>query len=83
MLFVIFILVNFFYRGTSVVKASKPSNSSGSESDKESTNSSISLTDKQYKKHPPRPSFISERRSFKVFKSIFYYILFYNIILLY
>lgn len=61
-----------FYRGTSIVKPSKPGNSSGSDSDKESTNSSISLTDNKYQKHPPRPSFISERKSFKVFKSIFF-----------
>lgn len=57
-------------RGTSIVKPSKPDNSSGSDSDKESTNSSISLTDNKYKKHPPRPSFISERKSFKVFKNL-------------
>eukprot|EP00102_Acyrthosiphon_pisum_P023005 XP_016660215.1 PREDICTED: piezo-type mechanosensitive ion channel component isoform X3 [Acyrthosiphon pisum] len=57
-------------RGTSIVKPSKPGNSSGSDSDKESTNSSISLTDNKYKKHPPRPSFISERKSFKVFKNL-------------
>lgn len=61
-----------FYRGTSIVKPSKPGNSSGSDSDKESTNSSISLTDNKYQKHPPRPSFISERKSFKVFKSNFF-----------
>ncbi|XP_022177209.1 piezo-type mechanosensitive ion channel component-like isoform X5 [Myzus persicae] len=57
-------------RGTSIVKPSKPGNSSGSDSDKESTNSSISLTDNKYQKHPPRPSFISERKSFKVFKNL-------------
>lgn len=57
------------YRGTSIVKPSKKGNSSGSESDKESSNSSISLTDDKPKRHPSRPSFISERKSFKVFKS--------------
>lgn len=59
----------FLYRGTSIVKPSKPGNSSGSDSDNESTHSSISLTDDKYQKHPPRQSFISERKSFKVFKS--------------
>jgi len=58
-----------FYRGTSIVKPSKAGNSSDSESDKESTNSSISLTDDRNKKQLSRPSFISERRSFKIFKS--------------
>lgn len=56
-------------RGTSIVKPSKKGNSSGSESDKESSNSSISLTDDKPKIHPSRPSFISERKSFKFFKS--------------
>lgn len=51
------------------MKSSKPSNFSESDTDKESTNSSISLTDDKYKKYPPRSSFISERKSFKVFKS--------------
>lgn len=59
-----------WYRGTSIVKPSKQSNnSSDSESDKESSNSSLSLTDDQYTKHISRPSFISERKSFKIFKS--------------
>lgn len=54
------------------MKPSRPGNSSDSDSDKESTHSSISLTDDKYQKHPPRQSFISERKSFKVFKSNYY-----------
>lgn len=61
--------MELFCRGTSIVKPSKPGQSSESDSDKQSTNSSISLTDDKYKKYPLRSSFISERRSFKVFKS--------------
>ncbi|XP_025418827.1 piezo-type mechanosensitive ion channel component-like isoform X7 [Sipha flava] len=53
-------------RGTSIVKPSKPGNSSESDSDKESSNSSISLTEKCR----PRSSFISERQSFKIFKNL-------------
>jgi len=72
-----FLYKKTYYRGTSIVKPSKPGNSSGSDSYKESTNSSISLTDNKYKKHPPRPSFISERKSFKVFKSNYFIFLFF------
>ncbi|XP_025196089.1 piezo-type mechanosensitive ion channel component-like isoform X2 [Melanaphis sacchari] len=57
-------------RGTSIVKPTKSGNSSASNSDKESTDSSISLTDNKYQKNPPRQSFISERKSFKVFKNL-------------
>ncbi|VVC24089.1 Hypothetical protein CINCED_3A012133 [Cinara cedri] len=57
-------------RGTSIVKPSKAGNSSCSDSEKDSTDSSISLTDEKCKKRPPRSSFISERKSFKVFKNL-------------
>jgi len=63
-------------RGTSLVKTPKKNeDSSDSESDKESSNSSISLTDEKPKKHLARSSFISERKSFKVLKSKYLFVL--------